>query len=74
MWQPTYKVLVLPVKVPKVGRRFVKPEDISFIDEMEYAPKTQQAPPYEMKIKSLLPLMGDRVCSPLLSLETKPMV
>jgi hypothetical protein len=54
------------LQVPKVGRRFVTPDDIAFIDEMEYAPKTQTAPPFHMKIKSLLPLLGDRVRAPVL--------
>ena len=49
------------VQVPKVGRRFVKPDDIAFIDETEYAPKNQAKPPYNMRIDSILPLLGDRV-------------
>jgi hypothetical protein len=50
--------------VPKIGRRFVKPDDIAFIDITEYAPRSQTAAPYHMKIQSILPLLGDRVsCS-----------
>lgn len=51
----------LALQVPKIGRRFVKPDDIAFIDETEYAPKSQTQPPYKLKINSLLPLLGDRV-------------
>ncbi|CAL5220242.1 g2221 [Coccomyxa viridis] len=47
--------------VPKIGRKFVKPDDIAFIDETVYAPHSQTKPPYKMKIDSLLPLLGDRV-------------
>ncbi|KAK9904324.1 hypothetical protein WJX75_009140 [Coccomyxa subellipsoidea] len=47
--------------VPKIGRRFVKPDDIAFIDITEYAPRSQTAAPYHMKIQSILPLLGDRV-------------
>ncbi len=49
------------MQVPKIGRKFVKPDDIAFIDETVYAPKDQTKPPYDMKITSLLPLLGDRV-------------
>lgn len=50
--------------MPKIGRRFVKPDDIAFIDITEYAPRSQTAAPYHMKIQSILPLLGDRVsCS-----------
>ena len=56
------------MQVPKIGRKFVKPDDIAFIDETVYAPHIQTKPPYKMKIDSLLPLLGDRVlllrCSP----------
>lgn len=45
----------------------MKPDDIAFIDEMEYAPKSQQSPPYQMQIKSLLPLLGDRVSNQVLA-------
>lgn len=48
-------------QVPKIGRRFVKPDDIAFIDITEYAPRSQTTSPYHMKIKSILPLLGDRV-------------
>lgn len=49
------------MQVPKIGRRFVKPDDIAFIDITEYAPRSQTTSPYHMKIKSILPLLGDRV-------------
>ena len=49
------------LQVPKIGRKFVKPDDIAFIDETEYAPKSQAKPPYSMRINSILPLLGDRV-------------
>ena len=49
------------MQVPKIGRKFVKPDDIAFIDETVYAPESQTKPPYKMKIDSLLPLLGDRV-------------
>ena len=49
------------LQVPKIGRKFVKPDDIAFIDETLYAPRSQTKPPYKMKIDSLLPLLGDRV-------------
>lgn len=51
----------LSLQVPKIGRKFVKPDDIAFIDETVYAPHSQTKPPYRMKIDSLLPLLGDRV-------------
>ncbi len=51
----------LELQVPKIGRKFVKPDDIAFIDETVYAPHSQTKPPYKMKIDSLLPLLGDRV-------------
>ena len=51
------------LQVPKIGRKFVKPDDIAFIDETEYAPKSQAKPPYNMRINSILPLLGDRVRS-----------
>ena len=47
--------------MPKIGRKFVKPDDIAFIDETEYAPKSQAKAPYSMRINSILPLLGDRV-------------
>ena len=47
--------------MPKIGRRFVKPEDICFIDQMTYPPASQSQPPYALTIESTLPLLGDRV-------------
>lgn len=47
------------LQVPKIGRKFVKPDDIAFIDETNYGTQTQ--PPYKMHINSLLPMLGDRV-------------
>ena len=58
--QSTCKMLSR-LQVPKIGRKFVKPDDIAFIDETEYAPKSQAKPPYNMRINSILPLLGDRV-------------
>ena len=47
----------------QIGKRFVKPEDICFMDEMRYPPKSQTEPPYSLRIESTLPLLGDRVRS-----------
>lgn len=56
--------------VPKIGRRFVKPEDICFVDEMRYPPRSQTEPPFLLTVESSLPLLGDRVAarSPFLGL------
>ena len=58
---PVRHQVVAHGQVPKIGRRFVKPEDIAFIDITEYTPRSQTTSPYHMKIKSILPLLGDRV-------------
>jgi hypothetical protein len=58
--------------VPKIGRRFVKPEDICFIDQMTYPPLSQTQPPYELTIESTLPLLGDRVRLPDLPDQAHP--
>jgi hypothetical protein len=47
--------------VPKLARKYVKPEDICFSDITEYHPSLLKRPPYRLPITSTVPLLGDKV-------------
>ena len=49
--------------VPKLARRYVKPEDICFSDVIQYNPRLLKQAPYRLPVSSTLPLLGDKVKS-----------
>ena len=49
--------------VPKLARKYVKPEDICFSDVMQYDPVLLDKAPYRISVTSTVPLLGDKVPS-----------
>ena len=47
--------------VPKLARKYVKPEDICFSDVAQYDPVLLEEAPYRISVTSTVPLLGDRV-------------
>ena len=47
--------------VPKLARRYVKPEDICFSDVTQYDPRLLEQAPYRLPITSTVPLLADKV-------------
>ena len=49
--------------VPKLARKYVKPEDICFSDVVQYNPVLLEEAPYRISVTSTVPLLGDKVLS-----------
>ena len=47
--------------VPKLARKYVKPEDICFSDVTQYDPRLLEQAPYRLPITSTVPLLADKV-------------
>ena len=52
--------------VPKLARKYVKPEDICFSDVLQYDPVLLDKAPYRISVTSTVALLGDKVLSFLL--------
>ena len=49
--------------VPKLARKYVKPDDICFSDVTQYDPRLLEQAPYRLPITSTVPLLADKVRS-----------
>ena len=47
--------------VPKLARKYVKPEDICFSDVTQYDPRLLEQAPYRLPVTSTVPLLADKV-------------